>query len=589
MKIEVEGYDESSDSQLQAFQKSIKDALALTSEKDCLPLSEIVETYQYLFDVRGPLYLEKKLIAAFSSKEAKEERIRVYRGLPRMYNRERPADSRLKKHFAHLPTLKRLAAEKAIFKLYSEMEPLQNAKVSLFSYVIGDGWGDYVAGMEAIEILKRRFVDLQLGWVVLFPKRLGSPPVPKGAKTHLIYYDQECPVSSIKGEALEILRTSDLVLQIPTFYPSFEALREAVEAIAFSEPFPNWVSVGEYGFLESQWYHPQSGNRSMGLHFLEKGVLIKHSDRFVEGSFSEIENHDLLQWMFHASTPGPQEIEQYQSEHHFYLSYLTSPIGGAVYLHALAKAHETDKKGIDLCCPDIGWLIRHLEAQTRAGLPVIELEGISVELYFQGKVLPLVENAKGKKIRIFCPSSISPADFHLLVQLSGEWIAIRGTQSFSEAVSANKAFFFDGRQHSRYFIKDLLALAENRIGMHKSTLEVLRGMVKTFLHNLPMSTGEWVEETDFQEREPWKEIALKIGAALQDPDCLAGFKKLNRIIAEEYPFNDFLCHMIQREICHRTNPKMAEIEEEAIRPFIEGTSTLPQALGNLKIRLAYGR
>ena len=126
-----------------------------------------------------------------------------------------------------------------------------------------------------------------------------------------------------------------------------------------------------------------------------------------------------------------------------------------------------DQKGIDLCSPDIGWLIRHIETQTCAGLPVLEVKGISVDLYFQGKILPLVE-AKGKKIRIFCPPSLSPADFHLLIQLSGEWIAVRGNQSFSEAVSANKAFFFDGRDHVRYFLKDLLALAENRIGSHKS-------------------------------------------------------------------------------------------------------------------------
>ena len=82
---------------------------------------------------------------------------------------------------------------------------------------------------------------------------------------------------------------------------------------------------------------------------------------------------------------------------------------------------------------------------------------------------------------------------------------------------------------------------------------------------------------------------MKIGAALQDPDCLAGFKKLNWIIAGEYPFNDFLCHLIQRELCHRTNPKTAAIEEEAIHPFVEGIATLPQVIEDLKVRLANGR
>jgi len=588
-KITVEGFDETADAELRAFQKSISDALAPASNKEQLPLNEIVENYQYLFDSRGPLNLEKKLIEAFSAKDAKEDRIRIYRGLPRLYRRDRPAESHLKKKFTHLPTLKLLAVEQAVFRLYSEMSIPEASKVTLFSWIIGDGWGDYIAGMEAIEVLRRRFADLQLGWVVIFPKSLGSPPIPKGAKTHLIYCDHDCPVSSIKGEALEILRTSDLVVQIPTFYPSFEELQSRVEAIAFSSPHPRWTSIGEYGYIESKWYHPQSGNRSMGLHFLEKGIMIKPPFRQTEPSFSEIGSHELLQWLFNTSTPGPQEIEQYKNGHHFYLAYLTSPIGGAVYLHALAKAHEGDKKGIDLCCPDIGWLIRFIDMQMKKGLPVLELEQISVQLYFEGKVLPLIQKGKDKTIRIFCPPALSPADFHLLVQLSGDWVAIRGNQSFSEVVSENKGFFFDGRDHVRNFLKDLLALAENRIGAHRSTLEVLRGMQRTFLHNLPIGKGEWVEETDFQEREPWKAIAAKIGAALQDPDCLAGFKKLNRIIAMEHAFNDFFCHFVQRELCHRTHSKFAEIEEGSIAPFLEGRILLSQAIEDLKNRLACGR
>lgn len=584
-KIAAEGFDETADSELKAFQKSLTDAGSL----DFFPLTEIVESYERIFHSRGPLHLEKKLIESFSVKDAKEERIRMYRGLPRYYRQQRPADSYVKRNFTHLPTLKRLAAEKAIFRLYSEKSP-ESAKVSFFSWVIGDGWGDYIAGMESIEILKCRFPDLQLGWVVLFPKHLGSPPVPRGVKTHLIYYEKDYPISLITREPLEILRTSDLIFQINTIYPYFDDLRTILEAIPFSSPQPKWLSIGEYGFLESKWYHPKSGNRCMGIHFLEKGIIIKPPQHpNFTASFSEIENQELLYKLFNTSTPGPQEIEQYRKEHHFYLSYLTSPIGGMVYIHALIKAHEIDQKGIDLCCPDISWLDHLIEMQARAGQPILEAEGVGLELHLPSKVVQLVEKAKGKKIRIFAMPGISPTDFHLLTHLSGEWVAIRGNQSFSEVVSVNKGFFFDGRDHLRYFLKDLLALAENRIGAHRSTLEVLRGMGKAFLHNLPMGRGEWVEETNFQEREPWKEIALKIGAALQDPDCLAGFKKLNRIISEEHAFNDFLCHLVQREVCHRNEPKTALLEEESIRPFAEGSIPLSQALMNLKNMISYGR
>jgi len=577
------GYDEAADPALKSFKDSVSGARLL--EEGVLPIEEIAANYRYLFDERGPLHLEKKLIAALSSKEAKERSLRIYRGLPRLYRRDKPSDSRLKPYFAHLPALKRLAAEKAVFPLYGNREISIAGKATLFSWVIPDGWGDYATAARAAEILRQRFPDLQLGWVVLFPKRLGSPPVPQGVKTHIIPYDKECPLSAIKREALEILRTSDLVLQVPSYYPHFEELRKTVDAIPFSAALPPvWTSLGEYGFIESQWFHPQSGNRSFGLHFLEKGVLVQPPAS--PASFSELSNFELLQWMFGSATPGPAEIEEYEKGRRFYLAYLSTPIGGAIYLHALAKAMERDPKHIDLCCPDVGWLIRFLEMQTQAGKPVIEFEGVSLELYHQGKAVPLTKPAP-KKIRIFSPPSISPGDFNKLMQLSGEWAAVRGNQSFSEAVSASKAFFFDGRDHVRYFLKDLLALAENRISQHRSALSALRGMWKAFLHNLPLGQGEWVEETDFQEREPWKDIAFKIGIAWQDPDCLAGFKKLNRIIAEEHSANEFLGHLVQRTFAHREEPELARVEEAALRPFLEGRASLPQAIEDFKNRIGY--
>ena len=164
-------------------------------------------------------------------------------------------------------------------------------------------------------------------------------------------------------------------------------------------------------------------------------------------------------------------------------------------------------------------------------------------------------------------------------------MAVRGDQSFSEVVSSNKGFFYEGRQHVRYFLKDLLALAENRIVMHASTLEVLRGMGKAFLHNLPAEQGEWVEETYFQTKEPLKEIAAKMGLCLRDPDCLVGFKKLNRILVEEHAFNDFLCHLVQRELLLRDHPEKRLLEEETMRPFTLGRMGFTESIERVRKNL----
>ncbi len=584
-RIALEGFDPASDIELGKFQNLLKRALALDSAEASLSLGDIIDNYHYLFQARGPIHLEKKLLDAFSSREAGEHGLRIYRGLPRLYRANLPVDSHVKKNFTHLPTLKRLASEKAVFQIYESQALPESSRLSLLTWVINDGWGDYIAAFETIEILKKRFPALEMSWVVFVPSRLGLSKIPQGCKTHLISYEKEMPFSQIEREALEILRTSDLVLQIPTFYPAFAELKAAVESIPFSHPPPIWSSMGEYGFLESSWYHPRTGNRSMGLHFLEKGVLIR-GRHLEEPTFEALENEQLLDWLFATSTPAVSLIERYKEEHHFYLSYLTSAIGGAVYLHALFKAHEKDQKGIDLCVPDLGWLIRFIDLQTRGGRPILETDGIALEIYFQGKFVTL--SGGQKKVRIFCPSPITAADFRRLLHLSGEFVGVRGDQSFTEAVSENRGFFYDSREHGCYFIKDLLALAENRIGMHRSTLKIFRGMGRTFLHNLPAQVGEWVDETYFQEKQPWTQIAANMGLALQDPDAVAGFKKLNRIIAEEHAFNAFVCRLVQRELCHRAHPEQALIEEASVSLFAEGRCSLQQLIEDLKGKL-YGR
>lgn len=523
--------------------------------------------------------LERGLFQALSGKEMGEAKMRIYRGLPRLYNILRPADARVKRDFSNLAQLKKLAVEKKIFQTYRTCPMPAHAKVSLFTWVRKNGWSDYFVALEAVEILQSAFPELELSWVVLFPSGLGSPIIPKGCKTHLLFYDRAIEAKQIKKEALAIFRTSDLIIQLPTFYPQFAELKAAVEGIVFSRPLPIWTSLGEYGFVESDRFHPGTKERAMGLHFLEKGVLLRkpHIER---GDYALLGNTQLLRWLFNTDTPGLDRIEQYKETHHFYLADLQNPLGGAIYLHALLKAHERDQKGIDLCTLDLGWAIAYLQAQNQTGKPALEIEGVGFEIHLQGKVLPVAFGKK--KLRLFCPTSLSQADFKMILRLSGEFAAIRDDWGFSEAVSENKGFFYDGKASSRYFMKDLSALAENRIRSHRNTLEIFRGMHQTFLHYVPKEDGQWVEETHFQEKMPWQEIASRLGVALQDPDAVVGFKKLNQVIAAEFSCNEFLCHLVQRFLCHRARPYHALIEEDLVNRFAQGEYSLAETVQALK-------
>ena len=360
-----------------------------------------------------------------------------------------------------------------------------------------------------------------------------------------------------------------------------DALMRTLQEFPSSLPMPRLVAIGQYGYLESSWFHPKSGHRSMGLHFLEKGVLIRKP---IHPNFSRLENKRLLLTLFGKEEPGPFEIETYLDTHQFYLAYLLTPTGGAIYLHALLYAQAQNAQPIDICTPDLDWLIGHIEKQKKARRPFLENKfGIrEVEVHYEGKVYVTRISSEGKKVRILCPGPIADADFRLLVRLSGDFVGVRGDQSFSEVVSANRAFFYDGAVHARYFVKDLLALAENRIASHRSSLSLFRGMSKAFLHTLPEETEEWVEETHFQEKEPWVLIAHSIGKALRDPEVVLGFRKLNQIIAEEHAFNPFLCQLVHRELAHAFSDQLAVFAEEQVSLFAHGHTSLPTLLQSLR-------
>jgi hypothetical protein len=169
-----------------------------------------------------------------------------------------------------------------------------------------------------------------------------------------------------------------------------------------------------------------------------------------------------------------------------------------------------------------------------------------------------------------------------LLHLSSDFVAVRGDQSFSEAVSEGKAFFYDAREHACYFVKDLVALSSNRLHEFEGTLACIRGMGQAFLYNVRFQISEWVDESYFQEMEEWTSIALSIGLALQDPKTKEGFLKLNRILAEEFSANAFICQLVQRALCHKNHPEIGQLESAELALFISKGQSFRQMIESQK-------
>ncbi len=553
-RAKEEGFDFEQDPQLQKFHRTIKN-------QDGSSFNEIIGDYQHIFSERDPIHIERRWMNSFSEKEFSDVGLgryfpKIYRGLPRLYDRNDPSRSWIKKNFTNLADLKRLAIDRAVFSLYEGKARFCPMKIGILTHVLLDGFGDWVAATEAASILSAKWPFLEIHLFAVAARELPQEKFP--FQVHIFP----------KEEPPQLLDEMDFLLQIPTLFPQIIPL------------MPKMEKIGEYGFLESDWYHPKSGNRSMGLHVLEKGIFIRKAGRF---TFAEIEQKALLFALFGTELPGPTEIKTYKQKHHFHLAYLTTPVGGAIYLHSLLKMHERDDKNIDLCCPDLRWLIVWLQEEKQILAHSFGVKEIVV--LFKEEIHRIPIGTKGKTVRIINPGLLSLADMRRIVSLSDDWVAVRGDQSFSEVISAKKAFFYDGRDHARYFIKDLSALAENRLSGHRGALHAFRMMGHAFLWNLPEDLSERVDESHFQKEEklPWLDIATELGASLQNSDTILGFKKICTLISEEHSFNPFLCHLIERELFHTENPMVRGAEEQLVQLYATGQIPFSTLVKNLRL------
>ena len=572
-KKKEEGWDDHYDEMMRSYSDAI--SLAIRSSAP-MPLEEIIEQHRHLFQERGPMHLEQKLLHAFPDSEMSAlhlKSLRMVRGLPRLYRKNQPQITKLKPNFSYLPSLKRSAAVKSLFSLYGQTVIPTDAKMTILSWVIPDGWGDYYASIEAARLIKSAFPTMEIRLIAMSDKEL-----PAVADWDVARWDGS-------EKQIEWLSACDLILQMPTYYPQTDEIKAQIQALP-TQGQPKWELLGQYGSLESDLFHPGTRAHSMGLHFLERGILTRTVDPSL--SVSELQNEQLSQWLFNQSAPGYEEIGQYRQTHRFFLAYFFSQPGIFVYLHALLKSLENDPKDIDLCVPDSAKILAYFEQRLAAKLDLIEKRYQVQKIVFHIGTHAAVWNMEpeGKTLRIFCPEPISSSDFQRLIVFSEEFVACRGDQSLSEVISYNKCFFYDPRDHNRFFLKDLIALAQNRIPQYPSSVEVLRLFAKVLEHNLPEDNQDWVDEIFVQQQKTdLLEIAETMGRHLQDPKTFAGFKKLNRILLEEHSCNEFLLHLVQRAICHRRFPEIERLEEEELARFSLGKQSFSCVVNSLLAHL----
>jgi hypothetical protein len=407
----------------------------------------------------------------------------------------------IKPTFKDLTSLKRHYIDRSILSLYKDLD-LSLDSISLFTYVIADGYGDFTFQETLAKELKRLFPQTQIHLVTLFHEEK------KVIKSQQFAHDVfTYPGQSLTKECLEKMASTDLIFQSPTYYEGWKEIEPLLKGVQVEH-------LGEYGFIDSPHFHPQSGARCLGLHFLEKGVLIPHGIN--EKPLPPLKNR--------------------------YLAYLRSERGFIIFFAMLC----TLKEDIEIVIPIINSIFSHIERlKSFAKLYSIA----KIEIYTEEDICPIKIQSEGKTIKIFLQSHIPQNEFIDLMKTS-PIVGCRGNQSLLEALALSKPFFYDPVKHNLPFLHNLTILVQDR-------LPQLAPLFSLFNRK----EGENIEE--------WLLIGEKLADIFASSSLSCEIFSLFNLLKTEYCFNPILEGIVKRAAFIKKYPQHSGIEQGLISKMIQ--------------------
>jgi hypothetical protein len=542
--------------------------------------------------------LEQNLFHCFQREDAESLKLplflvpKIYRKLPRLYHKEFPDTWKIKSNFADLFFLKKHFIDKAVLYLYQPTKKIKPLRIVLFTWVMSDGFGDFFAQQEAASILREEFCDANIDLVVLVHKSSSFPSFHSHLPLHFVYYSGgkrdgvECEAFS--SSLNTILHSADVIIELPTSFPKIDQILTSLPQK------PKYERIGEFGLIDRAWFHPKTPARCMGLHFLEKGIYLNQRLMTKPSRWVDLKDSRIKEILFQKIDPSAEDIEHYQTNRRFNLNYTKSKQGQYRYLHILLKALEHDPKPIDICFSQMDHFIENLETKMKSKdgkYPLFEKFHVScIEICYKGFFSTLKLSKQGKTVRFIHVERLPHEDFLTLFSLTDDLIGCTGDGSFSEALSTGKPFFYDPPYHKRPFLKDLIALMEDRLRDYPACIDFFKNCQRDASLALEDHFGPWVTE-DFLEISKQQEsdehlreevICETMGGLLKNPEFATGIKKLRQIIDEEYCFAPILCQLTYRAALHRRFPEIEKKETMILDSFASGEINAKTALKKIQ-------
>jgi hypothetical protein len=493
--------------------------------------------------------------------------------LPRLFHRDLRHLSKIKDSFSYLPALKKQYIDKTLLYLYSSYQPKKTASIVIFTWVIGDGFGDYFTQIEAANILQETFPEISFVLITLVHEGTTLPLTSLPYTQYFVPYKADLhkgwdAITDIDfpTDAMHALHSASLILQIPTCFPSTHSLLQQIR----SSSRPKYELVGEGGWIDTPLFNPLTGARCMGLHFLEKGVFIKKIPKLnAASSITSLKNERIK-----------SILSTHLGSYRFNLAYIRYNEGLYLYLYTLLKNLENSQSDLIICV----FHLEHLIGQFEISYKSLFLQfGIKqVTLYYQNKMTKISLSSNGKCLKLVQMEQISHDDYLILLSLCSDLAGCRGDGSIFETISASKVPFFDIAPHQKKFLKDLISLAQFYHPEYPEAAAYLQLFLFAPILRAKQSENEWIEEWPDSQRYTLEELGEKMGTLLQNPKCREGLRLLCETIQTRYDVKPVLQNLTLRALCHYDHPQMEILENHALDAFLFGEDSLSNILSEIK-------
>lgn len=482
--------------------------------------------------------LEEKLRAFHEKQDLEKIHLSSY---PKFYQKlptEPDSFDRVKLGYDDEKTLLKKSYLKTFASHYPKL-PSKESKVCIVTYVM-EGLGDYSMQHRLFDFLKKERPDFSIEAISLLNEQHRNRFLPFSENHQFIYYQgfDDPSIDVFSEKLLNELKTYDLILMAPTY---LESLYNYLKNHNI-----NTLCVGEYGFYHSKVFLPKTSLHTLGLHFLELGLLWPRIIPIKD--LRQIEKKNLLDALLLSCS------ETYYFDHHkLYFAYFQSKESYQNFLELVLVINTSETKVIDFVSTDIAFWVEALDQ-----LPLANVHKIFV--LFDGKKAEKTLNDKGLTIRFIHSGKLNANDFLLLQNLSENLIGVRGNVSLTDALSLGKIPYYDCPRHCSNFLYSLIDLC------HSQFPET--GLSTYFTCFLPSHQNQLTQKF--------------LLSKLFSKEFSRQFSKLLPFLKTHYDGYNNIGSLINRSLYLHYIPSFQKVEDNLMNSFFNGSLGLSEACLALK-------